>query len=232
MRKLLILTVSVFWMSHGYSQDVIEKKNRLTDSVIERVHVLKSDGTTKEGLYQAIFRRRTAVASGNYIKGKKTGVWHFYNRQGVLQENYDYTHNEFLYEGPADTAGTIRFVISVDRTLTDTDRMTRPIKIGGGYYGYIPYINVFKLPFDMYGINNDLFDAQIELLISPLGRLADYNVHITSEYYKYDRRFNLDVKLLDEPDRVFLPATFNREPLMSRVLIQCSVTTTGGLEFD
>jgi hypothetical protein len=118
-----------------------------------------------------------------------------------------------------------------DAKIGKTDTATRPIKIGGSYYGFIPYLNAFRTPFDTFQVLTSDFDATIELLVTPLGRLADYKVHLTSNYYKYNRTFNLDIKLFDEADRIFLPATINHQPVMCRILIKCVLTDAGGLDF-
>ena len=149
-----------------------------------------------------------------------------------MVENFDYKTNTLIYEQPADTATPLRYVIRIDKKLNDTDRISQPVKIGGSYYGFLPYIQLFKLPFDVYGINTDDLSCRIELLISPLGRLADYKVHVVSKVYNYDKSFNMDVNLFNEADKTFIPATFNQVPIMSTIYISCIFTNSGGLEFD
>jgi hypothetical protein len=212
------------------AQDTTERKNRLSGPVTERFFVLRSNQKIKQGPYKAFFRRKTLIASGNYTNNLKTGIWHFYTTKGRIIEKYDYDTNTFLFEGPLDDPDDLSFIF--DAAIVKTDRLTRPLKIGGNYYGFIPYVNLFQLPFDTYDINTDLFDAEIELLISPLGRLADYKVHLTSGYYAYDHTFNMAVSLFSEADRTFIPATLNGEPVISRIVIKCNVTPDGRLDFD
>jgi len=83
------------------------------------------------------------------------------------------------------------------------------------------------LPFDSFGVNTDTFEANIELLISPLGRLAEYKVHLISQVYQYDHTITMDVHLLDREDQVFIPATLNGKPIVSRIIIKCSATSDG-----
>jgi hypothetical protein len=205
-------------------------RNRLSDSVIERFYVLKSDKQIKEGLYQAFFKRRKIIASGNYHTDKKTGTWNFYKPNGRFVQRFNYDKNTLIYESAFDTLADVRYLI--DKKLKIGDTTTRPVKIGGIYYGFIPYLNAFKLPFDTTDINTDYFDATIELLISPLGRLADYKVHLYSAYYQYNHTFNLDVSLFSEADRSFIPLTINHQPALSRITIECYVTQKGGLDFN
>ena len=215
--------------SYCIAQDTVERKNRLSDSVQERFFVLKANQQIRQGPYKAFFRKKTLLATGNYDKNLKTGVWHFYNTTGRIIEKYDYDRHAFLFEGPLDTTDDLKFAF--DTTFAKRDTVTRPLKIGGSYYGYIPYVTFFKLPFETMDVNTDSFDAYIELLISPLGQLADYKVRLMSKYYKYDHTFNLDSHLFSIEDRTFQPATLNRNPILSRIVIKCFVDASGGLDF-
>ena len=190
--------------------------------------MLKSDKQTRQGLYQALYNRKTAIAHGYYEKEKKTGIWHFYNKKGVLIENYNYDTNTLLYEAPEDSTSNIFYVI--DNKLNDTDIITKPIKPGGRYYGYLPYLKNFRLPNDLYDINRLSFSGVIELLISPGGRLADFKVHIKSA--AYDKVINMNVEAVDEEDKTFYPATLNKVPISSRIFINCFLTADGRLKIN
>ncbi|MDP9046614.1 MAG: hypothetical protein M3N14_00655, partial [Bacteroidota bacterium] len=207
MKSIFLLLTCFFFLTTCFSQETIERKNKLTDSVTERFFVLKSDKETKHGLYLAFFRRKTLIARGAYTKGKKTGGWNFYSTNGQPAERYNYDTNTLSFEAPYDPEGDVGFLF--DDKIKPTDVATRPLKIGGSYYGYIPYVKLFRLPFDSFGVNTDVFEANIELLISPLGRLAEYKVHLVSQMYQYDHTITIDFHLLNEEDQVFIPATLN-----------------------
>ena len=229
MKNIFLFIIPLIYITDCFAQETVERKNRLTDSVIEKYYVLKSDKKTKDGPYQALFQRKTVIASGNYSKDKKTGTWRFFDTSGKLAESYDYDTNKFTYEAPLYATDDISYLF--DEQLKKTDKVTRPYKIGGIYYGYIPYVSIFRLPFDTYGINTEAFDADVELLISPMGRLAEYKVRIISSQYNYDHTVSLDVHLFDEADRKFVPATLNDKPILSRIIIRCYITNNGGLDF-
>lgn len=231
-KSVFLFVFVIIFSARSFAQETVERKGKIADSVTEKYFVLRSDEQTKQGLYQALFRKKIAVASGSYNKGKQVGIWHYYDRRGTLVQNFDHSNNTLLYESQPDTSSAIRCLISIDKKLSDTDRMTPPVKIGGNYFGYLPYVTLFKVPFDVFDINTDLLEAEIELVISPMGMLADYKVRIASDVYKYKRTFNMDVKLFKDADRKFLPATFNKQPILSRVIIRCFVTNKGNLEFD
>jgi len=229
LKKLLPGIFILFFITNCFSQETIERKNRLTDNVIEKFHVVKNNEQIKEGLYQALFKHKIAIASGNYVNGKKTGRWYFYDtKQNVLQI-YNYNKDSILYEAREDTTSSIRYLI--DKVISDTDKVTKPIKVGGRYYGYLPYLGLYKIPFDPYEYGTFNLAAVVELLISPLGRLAEYKVHLFTTYDKYNPITTMDIHLFKEEDRKFIPATYNGEPVLSRILISCRITTDGGLDF-
>jgi hypothetical protein len=228
-KNIFLFIVPLVFINTCLAQDTVERKNKLTDSVTERFYVLKSDKETKEGPYQALYQRKTVIASGYFIKGKKKGTWHFYNTRGKLIQRYNYDAKMLTFVGPAYSVAGVGFLF--DEKMQKGDRLTRPMKIGGDYYGLLPYITLFQLPFDTFGINTYYFDASVELLVSPLGRLAEYKVRLTSDFYDYDRSFNMDVNLLSDEDRTFIPATLNDKPILSRIIIKCLVKWNGDLDF-
>jgi len=224
-----ILFIIFFCITNCPAQDTVERRNRLSDSLIEKFYVLKSDPKIKQGPYIVLLDRKTPIARGRYNNNNKTGTWFFFDPEGKLVERYNYDKNKFLYEAPPYASEDLSYLL--DDSLKNGDKITMPVKIGGVYFGYIPYVNLFHLPFDDEDFDTYDFDAYIELLISPMGRLADYNVRVVSARYEYDQTFNLDVNLFSEADRTFVPATLNGVPVISRILIKCYVTTSGGLDF-
>ncbi len=230
MKNIFLLLFIPLCITDCFAQDTAERKNKLSNHVIERYYVLKADPETKEGPYTALFRRKTLLARGNYHKNLKTGVWQFFNTNGTLIQKYNYDKNIFTFLAPLNENDDLRFLF--DDTLKNGDRVAIPLKIGGSYYGFIPYVSLFRLPFETWDIQTDAFEASIELLISPMGRLADYTVHIQSGFYDYDHTFKLDINLFDEADRTFKPAALNGTPVLSRIIIKCFVTSEGGLDFN
>lgn len=226
-KRIFIIALLILCSVYCQGQENIEKKNRLGDRVTEKYYVLPSDQTTKDGLYQAFYRRKK-IAEGNYTKGVKTGVWNFYNSKGVLLQTFNYDENSLQFE--ARESANTNFHYFFDEDVKETDRLTKPIKIGGRFYGYLPYMNVFKTPFDVFG-QSDYFIAVVELLISPMGRLADYKVHLIAPLLQYDQTFNLSLNFFSEEDKQFIPATLNHKRILSRIMIKCKVNDDGSLDF-
>lgn len=229
MKYTYLTIIAFFYLTACFAQETVERRNKLADNVIEKFYVLKANPEIKQGPYKAFYNRKTTIAYGNYTQDKKTGTWNFYGISGKLIEKFNYDTNTLMYEGPLDVPADFGFLF--DKKTKPTDTVTRPLKIGGTCYGFIPYLSIFKLPFDTFEINMDDFEAVVELLISPGGRLADYKVHLTSAYYEYDKTISMDINLFSEDDKIFIPATINKEPVLSRILIKCFINNNDGLDF-
>lgn len=217
------------------AQETMVIKRRLTDAVTERITVLKTDINIKQGLYQAVLGKNIALATGNYDHNKRTGVWHFFNPRGVLLQNFDYTHNRLTYEA-LDTSSIFRYSIyapdgdSTAKKDPAAIKIIRPIRIGGRYYGYIPYLRLFRRPKELYDIDPDRFLVTVELLVSPLGRLAEYNVRL--RFLTFEKVYHIDINQLSEEDKTFIPATLNGKPIMCQVSINCFMSRDGQIDFD
>lgn len=227
-KLILFFIFTLFSITDCFPQNNPEKKGRIGDNVTEKYHVLPGNEDVKDGPYQALYRRKHVLAEGNYNKGKRTGIWYFYNQRGAMLETYNFDKDSLEFEAFENTRSALRYL--VDQPLTDSDKTTKPVKIGGRYYGYLPYLTAFKAPFETDAWISPTFQAQVELLISPLGRLAEYKVHLVS--YDYDQYFRLSLNFFKEEDKQFIPAKVNGEPVICRILIRCRLTDNGGLDFN
>jgi hypothetical protein len=230
LKKILPFIFSLLYFTNCFAQEIIEKKNKLNDNVTEKFQVLKDNESIRNGSYQAIYRRRVPIAQGNYTNGKKTGMWRFYDPKGKLMQVYDYDNHMLKYEAK-EYAASSSFFYTIDKEVADTDKITKPLKIGGRYYGYLPYLGLYQPPFNPYEYGTNGCVAIVELLISPLGRLAEYKVRTACSLLEYDQTITMNVNLFKEEDKQFIPATFNGEPVVSRILIRCHLNQDGALDF-
>lgn len=230
LKKTLLLNIIFFYVCNCYAQDTTRQRNRLTASIIENYFVLKTNKEIKQGLYQAVYKRNTPLASGKYVNNKRVGTWHFYDKNGTLIENFDYDRNALMYEKPDDILSETQIQYSFDDSIANSDRVTKPIKPGGRYFGYIPYLKIFKLSDDFADTDTRLFIAVLEILVSPGGRLADLKVHIKSD--SFERITTFSTELISEEDKTFIPATLNGKPIMSRIFVKCRLTGNGELDID
>jgi hypothetical protein len=160
--------------------------------------------------------------------GKKTGVWHFYNKSNKLLQTYQYSGDSLKFEAKQYEGSNIAY--KIDRKITDSDQVTKPVKIGGRYFGYLPYLALYRTPFNPYQYNIYGAEADVELLISPLGRLADYKVTANFPYMDYTQTLKMSLGLFKEEDKEFIPATFNHQPVLCRIIIKCRIDEDGQLQ--
>ena len=211
------------------AQKVVNRKNRLTADVIEKYQsVIESNKEVRQGHYQAFYKKTNLIANGNYTNNQRTGIWTFYNYDGIANEKFDFDHDMLLDEAVEDSTSNFRYVFDGD--IKKTDRMTKPVKIGGRYYGYVPFLKTFKLPEDLAGIRRPDYTVILEILVSPGGNLADFKMHLNSQYFQ--RLIPVDVDIMPEDARHFLPATQNGHPIASRIFISCYVNDVDDLEMN
>ena len=221
MKNIYITLTLLLFCGAVHAQKTVEVKQSLYNDITEKYQVLADSPLVKHGLYQAIYKRKTAVASGQYKMGKRAGTWHFYNTAGKPVQHFNYDTHTVVYEAPEDTSAAMRYII--DKDFTETDTITKPLKPGGVYFGYQPYLQQFVMPDDLIGANLNLFYVVVELLVSPGGRLADYKIRVLSTLYNYNKVADMDMKALTDDDKTFIPATVNGKPVTSSVLITCRI---------
>lgn len=225
MKTFYLIIFSLLCYSASFAQETVELAEKLTKKITVVYHVLQTDPQVKHGLYQARHDKNMALVSGLYNNNKRIGLWHFFDYQGNLMQNFNYDKNLLLYEAPDDQS--VLFTYMFDKPIKATDTLTKPIKVGGRYFGYINYMRLFKIPKDYS--EETYRSAMVELLISPGGHLADYTIHLPSYNNPLDLNFNID--LLSDEDKTFIPATLNGQPVSARISIRCTIDNSGNLTF-
>jgi hypothetical protein len=233
MLRILLLFVLFSISLAGYAQDTLQVLDNYAPGVTQKYHVLKSSPNVKDGLYQAFFKRKTILASGPYRKGKRIGLWHFYNMSGKVIQHYNYNTNEPVFLAASELPADYMQYEFLPQPL-NTDTLTLPIKIGGVLYGYLPYISKFKVKNDieysgeMHGI--------LQILVSPSGRLAECILLVKAKVWKVNmwqtdtiETYQLNPELLDEYDKQFIPATVNHQKVSSTIYIYCQIQANGRL---
>lgn len=220
-RKLLTCISLLITSYCCFAQETVERNRKLTPEVTEKYNVLKSDYNVRQGIYAA-YLKKILIAAGSYNKNTKTGTWTFFDAKGKVIQRFNYDKLSVIYEAPQDSSSQIRYV--VDDSLKNNPLFGRPVRIGGRYYGYLPYVNLVKLPQSLYNLSNLTDRATMELLITPLGRLAEYKLRISpvgTQNQDDDVVLNMNLNLLTDEDKIFVPATLNNEPIAIRIIVPC-----------
>jgi hypothetical protein len=229
-KKLLLTIVAIYCLGDCFAQKIIERKNKLINNVTERFEtIIETNKQVKHGVYHAFFGKKIVLASGKYVNDKKAGIWHYFDRDGTLMQNYDYDNDKLLYEAPEGSPSPLSY--NIDYYIKDKDVVTKPVRPGGRYFGYVPYLKAFTLPPEM---DADYYDRSIvtfDLLISPMGRLADVVVHISRKGTGVDQMvYNISPDLFSADDKIFIPATFNKNPVASQIHVLCAMDATGAID--
>jgi len=141
MKKLLLGLLCSIALG-AFAQDTVKKSNSI-GKFNEQFMVLKSDKKIRQGSYQLIIDKKV-VASGQYDKGLRVGVWNFYN-DDALEQQYDYTAKKLLIN-----KATAAIHTEVDNAA-ETDSVKSAVKIGG--------FNGFKLLIASTDFEQSLSDA-------------------------------------------------------------------------
>jgi protein TonB len=93
---------------NAFDQETVEVKTEGTE-VYEVFYKLKKKPYSKHGSYK-VYRTsdNLLLVEGNYDMGKKSGIWTYYNSEGVVREKMDETTGKLTFYNPdADTVTTI-----------------------------------------------------------------------------------------------------------------------------
>jgi hypothetical protein len=229
-KKLLLLTALILCLGDCFAQKIVERKNKIINNVTERYEtIIETNKQVKQGVYHAFYNKKIVLASGKYVNDKKVGIWHYFDRDGTLMQNYNYDNNKLLYEAPEGSPSPLSY--NIDYYIKDNDVATPPVRPGGRYFGYLPYLKAFQLPAGMDAEYYDRSVVTFDLLISPMGRLADIVVHISRKGTGVDQMvYNISPDIFSADDKIFIPATLNKNPVASQIHILCAMNESGAID--
>lgn len=231
MSKFFILTMMLCGVQVCLGQTEVTRKNKITGLVTETYNtVITADRQIKQGPYQAMYDKKVVLAQGKYVNDERVGTWRFFDKKQRLAQVFNYDTGKLIFEAPEDS--TSNFKYGMDQMASDSVRITKPLKLGGRYFGYLPYMRFFSFPSELLEMDIEDIEVIMELLISPMGRVADFKIHVLAPLYNYKRVFAIDPNKLFPEDRIFFPATLNKEPISSRILIYCYINRKGDLDMD
>src|SRR6202012_1216993 len=95
---LLCLSFSVLGLC-AFSQDHQSNRKNISRNLREVYDVLKSDWKIKDGQYVVLNQHGTQIVKGQYAKNMKCGIWSYYDNNGRLIQQYDYTHDSLTFVG-------------------------------------------------------------------------------------------------------------------------------------
>lgn len=226
MNKLLALIICFCCAHTCLAQATVEMKGNIIGDIYEKyTATLDSNKVeTRTGTYTC-YRGKKIIAGGQYTNGKRSGIWHFNNRDGKEMQRFDYDNNKLLFEAPEPALSSFQYVL--DYPITAKDKVTQPIKLGGRYFGYLTYVKKLRKIHDLRGLDEDNYGAVLNLLVSPMGRLADCTVVLLYKPTGQSSTYVVNTDDLPESERMFVPATYNGQAVTSRIQILCKPDDDG-----
>lgn len=72
MKKIFLFVALMLCINYCFAQDIVERKNKLTDFVTERYQtIIQTNKQVKQGIYRAFFDKKILIAMGSYVNDKK-----------------------------------------------------------------------------------------------------------------------------------------------------------------
>lgn len=204
MYKTIIFLLLVF-PNLIFGQDlikIIDEENN------EEYFVLKSDQTTKHGVYKRFTKDNALLIKGFYKHGVKDSIWKSYQINGELYLKYDYTKYELVYYNPKDIEKEKRYKIINDSNSFDTTLSRPPIYFGGDA---LLYEIIEKTIYPIEARQNRV-DGQVFVLftVDKFGRTSNYHFKPSIGWGLGEEAMRV-LQLL--PD-FWLPGIFNEQPVV------------------
>lgn len=216
MKKLLLALLCSFAVG-AYAQDTVKKSNSV-GKFDEQFMVLKSDKKVRQGSYR-LYTEKKLVASGNYDKGKRTGIWNFYN-EDALEQQYDYSADKVI-----SNQGSMAIKCEVE-SAQPGDSVKSAVKVGG-YNG----LRMLVASTD-FSSNADVGSNKVihVFTLDDKGEVQAWMASIKSA----DGIKVVNQKIVDvDPDVLrFLPAMLNGKPVACTVTFNSEMKGVKGAEGD
>ncbi len=206
---LTIITLTIF-LANSYCQTKkIKTKDPILKNSWEEYSVLKSDKSIREGEYLRVINGKTSI-EGTYKNGQKASKWKFYNYNGKVELEIDYSSGEVKY---LTTDTLTKTEITVESNLNPNN--DRPVLNISSSYLILSYLmQHLKFPQSAReeGISGKVI---IAIKINAKGKIYDYVVN-TSVDKSLDEEALRVIKLIPLE---FLPAYKNGIPIDSEIQI-------------
>jgi TonB family protein len=155
-------------------QDLIKQTNNLAHPYSKEVYyVLKADPAIKSGAYKKYFSGTKLAENGRFEANQRVGTWQYYNPQGEVEQQYNWTSNTL--ESARPFTGVECVGIEENGVFTDQKPDECPIFLGGTptLHRYILY--VLRYPAQALR-NNKTGIVHISATITPDGQMINEQV--------------------------------------------------------
>ena len=198
----------------AFSQDHQTNKKTLSRHLREVYDVLKADWKIKDGSYTVINDDNKAIVKGSYTNNRKTGVWKYYDNNGKLVQEYDYSRDSLLFQD-SDPLSVVHDDFQIPQGVEDSAKLRRPYKIGGPEYGFYLLFDERDIPPTVKSASGKA-EMNYVLTIDEKGSLESYTLIFGGENFN-DIVIRRSVRGLSAEALEYAAATIDGKPVRSKI---------------
>jgi periplasmic protein TonB len=177
----------------------------------EVFYVLEADNTVKTGAYKKYFSNNQVAEQGQHEANQRVGTWHYYNLQGGMEQQYNWTSKAF--ESAQPFTGLDSYWVEENGVFVNKEPDERPVLLGG-----TPVLNQYimtRLRYPMQAVHSGKAGiVYISATITLQGQMIEEKVEK-----------GLGAGLEDEALRVFqsidgqwVPGKVNGKPVNTKII--------------
>jgi hypothetical protein len=197
-----------------FAQDHQTNKKTLSRHLREVYDVLKTDWKTKDGSYAVINDDGQTIVRGAYTKGRKSGVWSYFDYNGRLVQRFDFSDDSLVYQD-RDSLSVVHNDFQIPGIVDDSAKVGAPYKIGGPEYGFYLLYDERDIPAEVRSATSTAQMTFI-LTISEKGALEAYRIVFSGGGFN-DITIPRSVKGLPREACEFAAATLDGHPVRSQI---------------
>ena len=219
MKYLFLLLAGFLMSSQIYSQNLKTKKkiSRFT----KEVYQIDKKSKMKNGFYYKISKNsKDTLVVGNYLNGRKTGLWTYYKMNGEKYIEYNYSSKTInaLY-GEAHKSDSTYIIRGNEFVLDKVD--SPQIYLGFENEGQMNIATSIKLPINIME-NNVTGRSIATFVVDEHGKMIDQKIELSLNK-------ELDKKILDEIKKLednWIPAKKNGKAISSKIIFTLNVNNS------
>jgi protein TonB len=128
--KNLFLLLFICFSLPALGQALIMQTKKLEHPYSKEVfYVLEADNTIKSGEYKKYFHNKKVAEQGRVEANQRVGTWQYYNPQGTLEQQYNWTTKTF--ESAQPFTGLDSYWVEENGVFVNKEPDERPVLLGG-----------------------------------------------------------------------------------------------------
>lgn len=216
--KFIPLTSIFFFLLLSAAAQQTEKKTiRSKNPDSREVYYVIKGTDIKHGPYSRTLRGTISISEkGQYDNGLKSGVWEYFDPTGKVEQRYDFSEDELVYERKESSsfAGATKSALIINGEFIENDTGQLPVLLGGSSkYAY-------------YLANNLVYPSQaranqvegtviVSVTITTDGRIVDEQIEGEAGFGLGEEALRVARLLPDE----WIPLTLDGKPVATRMFI-------------